>query len=696
MATNVLETIIQQTEDDLRRFDLVQDVDVATKRALNKIILSKSSGFIRYVISVATHPIGLRASVNPYNSTREHMLAYIIDMFSLSEAKLRKILTTNDGMNKNPNLDGFAKSPVQVLESPIEKKRHSWRPELRLKLCPPAFFYKEQLYLDNLFVRVFLFKDEQIIHSKGDVSTLNLDNPTARAKRVLDYIFKGLKLSSSTLIRPVNEMRYLIRFESPPHVENGATKKPSRANYKMIQVLTETTKSYSDLQLNIRRYYCEPKSAHILRLEFWLNSDVKQAGYFGWYRRFARRLVHSRRCFACFTGNQRRDLRYINENQEFYGFININLTQLPSYPTKQNYPIISIREQKINSCELSIDLRNRRILADDHLDDDSPRSSPRQDPPKKSIRAFLINHVRLYVNCLIYQSLAYTKESSGVSMRAEAPFNLILDNLFYLPAFTLINQHRLQSNLDQFGDRCLRRVAILLVLIKLENIHHPKTNFIKILFLSVIQNEYMVTWRPVDDRTMQEVDPFGDSFESKGLRALIAELELITLRNFVVKFLNLKLEQWFTKQLQQSTTNSDRIVTLSSLKLFRTATYYIRRCIRADKTLHKLLREVDAIKKLVDQVLCRLVVEYLQEKLQEVCQLEGAARNQRNVSNLWLKLLQDVHQIDRDLSLHWRRGGLNILVKKEEEFVSKLELFRGLPGNDFIRLLEEKVATYID
>lgn len=688
MTANLLEIINRRLEDDLTRLRLVGDIEPNTKRALNKALLTKGSGFIKYVVSVATHPIGLHASISPYNSSREHMLAYIMDMFSISETKLKKMFLISDKSIKIPNVENV-KSPTAMKEMPIvSKKRHSWRPELRLRVYPPTFFYKERLYLNNLFVRVYLFKNELLMTSIVNEKTIEPEHSTS-GRKVLDYIFRGLRLSSSVLIRPVNEMRHLIKFKSNETSGDAEGTSFSKANYKMVQVVNDKTELYDDIHLNIRRYYCEPQTVHILRFEFWLNSDIKQGGFFSWYKRFARRLVYNRSWFTCFQSNQKRKQTYMNESQEFYGYINIKLTQLPSYPTKQNYSILSIQERKINSCEISLDLRNRRILEEDSHPE--VQQTQKNDQHRKSMRDFLINHVRLYVNCLIYQSLPFSSKNVAGLNQVESCRNLILDNLFYLPAFTLINQHRLQSNLDQFEDRCLRRVAILILLINLENMHDIRANPIKILLLSVIKNEYMVMRRPVDDKTMQEVDPFEDSFEIKGSRAIIVELELATLRDFVNKFLNTRIEQWLIEP-----SDLDRSITRSSLKLFKTAISYIKHWIKVDKVLTKLLDDVVSLKKLVDQLLCRVIIEQLCSKLDEAIELERGSKNRRRLSNLWLKLLHDVNHINRDLSLYWEQGGLNVLIKGQKEFVSKLELFKALQRRGFIQVMDRKVDNYVN
>lgn len=696
MAVELLKTIEQHLEEDLTRLKLIGDVDSATKRAINKDLLNKRSSFIKYVVSVATHPIGLRASVVPYNSSREDMLAYIMDMFSISETKLKKILARPEESIKAINVEdsGSAGLPSTATKTPTGfRKRHSWRPELRLRVYPPSFFYKEQLYLDNLYVRIYLFKNELLTRSIVNDNQMDVETSPGN-KKVLNHIFKGLRLSSPTSIRPVNELKHLIRFKSIRHGENLEETKLSRTDYEMVQVVDEKSKQYNDIHMNIRRYYCETPTVYVLRFEFWLNSDIKRVNFF---KRCARQLTCHRKCSSCLIPKHKRRQKYMNENQEFYGYINVKLTQVPSYPTKQNYPILSHKERKINSCEISLDLRNRRILEDNPNDGGEIRSfkTLKQEKPRKSIRGFIVNHVRLYINCFLYQSLPYISGKADDLNRIQPYRNLILDNLFYLPAFTLINQHRLQSNLDQFEDRCLRRVAILLMLIKLENTHDASVNPMKILLLSVIQNEYIVMRRPVDDRTMQEVDPFRDSYEIRGSRALIMEIELASLKEFVVKLLITRLEQWLIKQPDQLTINLNQSITLFSLKLFKTATSYIKFCIKTDEISNKLLNEVISIKKLVDQVLCKMAIERMRSKFEKVIELEQGADNRGRSFNLWLELFQDVHHIDRDLSLYWRRKGLDGLIKSEKKLISELGMFKELQKNDFSRVIGLKVDDYI-
>ena len=240
------------------------------------------------------------------------MLAYIMDMFSLNDNKIRKIVVGERGQSE----DQATKEAVIDI-----KKRHSWRPELKIRLSAPLFFYNEQSYLENLNVRVYLFKDERIEVDKNenDLDEGGSDSASVKKRSVLNRIFKRLHLESSVLIRPINELRCLVRFQP---IENVTVKTniPSVLSHRMIQLSTakenKVEDSKNDLRLGIRRYYCEPKGVHILRFEFWLNSDPAHSGCFNKCRQHVRRLVYNGCCYCCL-----REARstYMNEKQEFYG-----------------------------------------------------------------------------------------------------------------------------------------------------------------------------------------------------------------------------------------------------------------------------------------------------------------------------------------------------------------------------------------
>lgn len=687
----------------LNELNLCLDEDIfGLKRSINpsnkneyKSKRKQHRDFVMYLVSVATHPIGLRASVKPYNCNQEEMLLYLMDMFSLTEAKLRTIIV------------GKTKSGQQQTNlSPL--KRHSWRPELRIRLHPPTFFYKEGLYLDNLYVRVYLFEEKLKKSSEtiDDVSNTN----EAKNRGMLNKIFKNLDSTSSTRIRSLSELRQLVRFESGANqVTASSQMKAAKSSYKMTQILGNETKLQDDIHLDIRRFYCEPQSAYILRFEFWLNNDVLKQGCVKRYQRCLRELLSGK--FSGCSQDKKQSI-YQTDNQDFYGFVNVKLSNLPSYATKQTFPILSLKEKRVNNCEISLELRNRRILEELEVDQQSDLKIA-YSIPKRSNESFLINHMRLYCNCILYQCLSLSLDSFHKLAKGGRFRNVTLDHLMYLPGYTLINQHRLQSNLSVFDDQCLRRVSILLLLIKLETKSiddiEERIDYVKTLLISLVYNEYIGAHRLIDDKTLQEVDPFFSSSNIDFTRMVVLEIEFTTLRNYLNMFLKPKLDRWLLKSSENSlTAMNSRIMTLYGLKLFKTALVQLKRRNRACREVAKYQVDVATMRSSIERHLCRIIINHLKLRVEEIVESERytsssiktVKRNKPLSSeieddNLWLQLLHSLRYIQHDLTLYWSRKGLNSLVKNEETFVKKLGMFKKLEEKSLSRIVEAKLESYL-
>lgn len=723
LCTIILNNLNHSLEDDLTRLDFFKNTIIDDKKT-QVAARQRHLEFVKYLVSVATHPIGLRASVSPFNSSQEQMLAYIMDMFSLTGVKLEKILI---GTKKSKEIGKTAdRGKTGDQQTGLSaKKRHSWRPELRIRLSAPIFFYREQDYLDNLHVRVYLFREDRLVESSKQIdfessatTTTSSDRfdklEDTKSKSILNKIFKRFRLDSSVLIRPVKEMRHLVRFEPSLTIASGPAHRVKiyRTAYNMIQVVNSDTKIKDDIRLNLRRYYCDPKTAHILRFEFWLDARTFRTGCLNWYKRLVRRLVYTGNISSCFKRNT--STTYENENQEFYGYINIKLTQLASYATKQTYPILSLNERKVNNCQICLELKNRRILEDGEAKMIEQGQLNALSASRKSSDEYLMRHVRLYVNCLVYQSLslASSEEIGSKSSSYEVFHSLTLDNLLYIPAYTLINQHRLQSNLNQFEDKCLRRVSILLLLVKLEqrqrfkgDDRNSKLIIMKMLLVSVIRNEYINANRLIDDKTLQEVDPFKDDTGNGGTRSSITILEIATLRKFVNLFLFNRLKKWLLSPKASDESNPDdldRSITLSSLRMFRTAISHFKKMSLSSEMKGKIQQDATALKIRIEQLLCGLIIGHLKTYLDTLInnsldrikgKVEGVGKQEDK--ELWLELLHDIKRIDHDVCLHWSRKGLNGLIMNEREFVKKLRMFENLEKQNFRRVIMTKIDNYL-
>lgn len=687
-----------------KRIDLCLDRDIfgldENKKGSSK---KQQREFVKYLVSVATHPIGLRASVKPYNCSQEDMLLYLMDMFDLTGTKLRAITI---GKNKSK----FKRTNGKLDIQPV--KRHSWRPELKIRLHPPTFFYKERLFLENLYVRVFLITEDRshLVKPNNDLSNVQ----DAKVKGMLNKIFKKAHTASSNRIRAMNELSQVVKFirDENSSLKHSSSRKSSRPDYKMTQLIKEQGEVKDDIHLNIRRYYCEPQYSYMLRFEFWLNSDVLHLSCFRRYKRFMRRIIPGNFSRCSKASNQFTNLF---GNQEFYGFINIKLANLPSYAMKQTYPILSLQERRVNNCEISIELKNRRILEDNTEKGSQLVNSNISSNlmTKKSNESFLINHVRLYSNCILYQCLSLAPSNHHTLTEAGKFRNITLDNLLYLPGHTLINQHRLQSNLSHFEDQCIRRVSIIILLIKLEikkiDDNEKIIDYVKTLLISLLQNEYATAHRLVDDKTLQEVDPFRTRVTS-ATENFISGLELLSLKNFLNMFLIPRSDKWLLKLDDDSTSSIiHRSMTLSGLKLFKTALVQLKRRDKGSQQ-HADPQTIDifALKHSIEQHLCKIIIEHIRMRLETIVHTDptksgkvGGTRRNKPLSstieddNIWLQLLHDIRYIQHDLTLYWSRKGLNSLVEHEQPFVKKLGLFENLEKMNLSSIIETKLENYL-
>ena len=153
--------------------------------------------------------------------------------------------------------------------------------------------------------------------------------------------------------------------------------------------------------------------------------------------------------------------------------------------------------------------------------------------------------------------------------------DVTLDSFLYLPAYSLVNQHRLQSNLNQLEDQSLRRSSMLMLIVQLGRFARNNrgrsatlgAHGISVL-ISTLQNEYAIAHRVVNEKTLQEVDPFSRT-NTDSSRDLVIDLELLALQDLVDYFLIPRIRRLFVKS-DNRMTDLESSVTLSCLGLIRT------------------------------------------------------------------------------------------------------------------------------
>lgn len=603
--------------------------------------------FFRHLVSVASHSIGLRASVKPFNSKEGEMLNYLVDVFNITDfGRLKKILISY----RDSDAERDKVNPQKLAQIIRSRRRHSWRPELRIRIKPPTFYYREKHYIDNLSIRVYLFKAEE---SKQN-EELEIDDAGRGAnnqRTVLNSIFKTSKTDLSNRIRPVNEIRCLVRFESDPQSSHDPTR--ADTTYKMVQTVNGQRVD-GDIRLKIRRRYCEPDSKYILRFEFWLNSNAVEVNWINQYRRYLKRFVYN----GSSSCNIRGKSVYQNEDQEFYGYVNYKLNQLPSHAIKLDRPIVTLQGRKMNKCEICIEANNRRLEADDENaakpGDITVRNVPNQD--------FIINHIRLYANCFLHHSLKLIKERGESLIGSYTMDNITIDNLFYMSAQTLANQHRLQSNLNKFDDQSLRRIAFLILM----NCLHTKyggyevnANIMLNLLISLTKNEYIMARKVIDDKTLQELDPFHVITPSHK-SDMIEEMEITILRRFALRTLGQQVRKHFLPTQPKDSLN--RVVTLAALAMFRRALSHHDKLGLIHLRVKNLKFDVVQLRGEISKILDVIIERHLRNRFESLIKRDSTGSESRDYgrSDSWPALLRDIRGLNNDLYIYWSSRGESI------------------------------------
>lgn len=217
---------------------------------------------------------------------------------------------------------------------------------------------------------------------------------------------------------------------------------------------------------------------------------------------------------------------------------------------------------------------------------------------------------------------------------------------------------------------------------------HLNESFIRknlLILISVLQNEYMIADRSVDDKTMHELSSFMDS-DAPDISGVL-DLEIANIQTFVELYLINLLEK-HTVNIEADATSPDyvdRSITLASLKLFKTICNYHR-----DKTI--------AFETTVEKVLAATVSNYFLTSIISAERINNHETNERKLKrqqpNTWLTLLNKFKLIDHDLKLYWNSKGVDGLMTFDVERFS--ELFRELEKHGFESIIEAKLIDYLE
>lgn len=644
--------------------------------------------FAAYLAALVSQPIGLRVSVSPFNESSESMLAYLMDVFKLSEPQLEDLLLLDLSSKHSKN----GKQPLKSTLAQTNGKRQSWRPKLKLQVHPPVLPNER---IQDLTVRMYLFSEQTF-----DIKTRKTQQGLLKgSKNILDLI----KLSRSDApvpIRPSSELLSEVKFVGNP--DDGSyrtatvTSTTPTGNTKTTSQLVE--EQNDELRLGLRREQCDLKSAHILALEFWLKESLVPG------MQSMKKFINSVSNSCCGSNRDAGQPNYRRDGKQFYGYTHIKLHQIPAYATRSGYSIQSLQDKPISSCEICLEFMN----------DDSQGRSNNAD--------VIINHVRLYAICMAYQLslLPATTDDRIIDgfayTRLQASPNL--NNLLFVPAFSIINQHRLQNNLSQREDQSLRRAAVLLLVLQLTHRHDHSVvrDSHRILLMSIAEHEYLNAHRLFDNMTRQEVEVFHRDATVDRSRAGVISLECNAIQNFANDLVSRnRIKAWLAK-INSMTLDHVKLDVLTSLRLTKTILAHNENNPMVDLSLKS---QSLVIKEQVDKLLTTVVAEELKSRFGAIISANGATTtttsNQKNrtkrrslkskdpikrepadgstVMNPWQKLSCDIHIIENDIILHWSDKGLNCL--KLQQSTGTNSLMNDDNTKKLIAIIQNKINNYL-
>lgn len=321
----------------------------------------------------------------------------------------------------------------------------------------------------------------------------------------------------------------------------------------------------------------------------------------------------------------------------------------------------------------------------------------------------ITDHFRLYCDCLLYQlkqisRIRKLEQILGCSHDSQQ-YDLCLGHLLYIPAYSIIDHHRIACKLTRNEDECIRRCAILAIILKL---NEQKWKPLVLGMINICKNEYL-----------HLSDANSTSINQDPCRAVILNLEYNFIDLFVRKFLAKRLGSWINNldQLNIVIFNNkkdndngrkkladNRFFALNSLRLIKIIVRHfklkpsrmsdyvlsLRQSIRL--TLQQLISSHFALR--LDQLIIA------QQQTHSPKQTKPKMERQKNddfVGNSWRLLLNDVRMLDNDLKLYWSRKGLSELLVwlKDKPKQSSTISMADDQANKLISLIEKKLGLYL-
>lgn len=368
------------------------------------------------------------------------------------------------------------------------------------------------------------------------------------------------------------------------------------------------------------------------------------------------------------------------------------LVLIATHPVKLKSPTIPFNSSQEEMLAYLMEIFS---LNDNHLRKIiiSEKQQNRNKLQRKSIEYFVNRHIRLYNVCLLYQLFLFAASIRKSKLKESLMFQSIsLENLLYLPAYSILNHHRLKIQLTSFEDKSLRRSAMLMILARLDqpvpNTMKAKAKKVQIMLTSVVQNEYFTSRRTIGD--MKAPDSHLD---------LIIGLEYILLKEYVELVLIPKLKSWFQNLPEIHLVEApDKSIMFAAMKLCKVAIKHFKRCKKTTLTLERGSINILSLKNDIEVVLCQVILEHAASRLSNAATLaakDTKMRPKNSTESVWFDLLRELRLINHDLCLHWSRKGLDGLIIGEREHVKKLNLLTNEQTNELKSSIESMITDYL-
>lgn len=578
--------------------------------------------FAAHLATIISHSIGLKASVAPLNESPESMFAYLMDLFRLNDSQLENLLTNST--QATVKSDREQSSPTRLVDGKRECKCHNWQPELRLKINPPIF---DGMDTGDLLVIVSISPDK--VNPPTDEQT--------GSRNILDIIrMRGGDRLKTTKPkgRDLAEIIYTKSDETyRPHITTALD------SMALIEDEQE-----GELHLRFRTHKAS------IGLDLWLEGGKN----FG-LKRFV--------CSPC-CGLQKNQ-QTPDGDKQFLGSVSIKLSQVPAYATRNSYPVLTPPDKLVNNCDVLLEFRNGNVAKQD--------------------TNMIVNHVRLYAFCIAYQLKLLKPDAISIRLSRLHKFEptrssgFNLDSLLYVPAASLVNQHRLQLNITHQEDQSLRRSAILLLLTRMVRLDDDETfsDSHRLLLASIAGHEYLNAHRHFNNTTRQEIDPFSTELLYDRSREQVKLLEQNSIDDCTKILVSQdRIKTWLSRidLIGVDLKKSDVLVGLELVKtiIAHNASNSMVDSIFSSQSL--------IIKNSVNKLLTSVLTEELRLRLSFIIAVmkssspatqakqKGTRSRYNNQSGSpWRKLFYDIHSIENDLILHWSDAGLDSLKLNQTE-----------------------------